>query len=408
MIDSTPVSARRGILNLLSDSSFRSLLVSQGVFDLAVFMRISAQSWVVYDLTGSEIWVGAAAGARAAPVIVMGMLGGVVADRFSKRAVISSALFWMSSLVLVAALLTSTDTAEAWHYVAIAVGVGIGAAAQGPSFFALVTELVPRSQLSRANGMVMLVGTSGEMIGPALVGLIIASYGASAIFWVIAIGYAIGAVLVLRVREPARAERAASAAWADLREAFSYARRTQPLPWLVLLIMAQNLLAVAIFPLLPVYAEEVLDVGPEGFGLMGAAVGAGLLGSAAIVAVFGTHHRGGLVLLFSGMVWDGCMVGFAFSRAFPLSLTFLFVMGLSGMVWVNAVLRMFQNAASDEMRGRVMSLYVLSMDMFPLGWLWGGTLAAWLGNEEALIISALCGTPIMLIALALSPQLRRA
>jgi MFS family permease len=397
-----------GLRAVLRTPSFRSLLLSQGVFDLAVFMRLAAQSWVVFDLTGSEIWVGAAAGARAAPVIAVGLLGGVIADRFDKRAIISGSLFWISSLVMVAALLTSTETAQAWHYVVIAAGIGLGAAAQGPSFFALVAEIIPRGQLSRANGMVMFVGTSGEMVGPALVGLIIASLGAGAIFWIVAAGYAAGGLLVLRVRAPARRERVHTAALADLREAVSYARRTQPLPWLVLLIMVQNLLAVAVFPLLPVYAEEVLDVGPGGFGLMGAAVGAGLLCSAAIVALAGTHHRGSLVMLFSGIFWDACMVGFGFSRSFPLSLALLFVMGLSGIVWVNAVLTMFQSAASEEMRGRVMSLYVLSMDTFPIGWLWGGTLAAWLGNEEALVVSALCGTPVMLLAMALSPQLRRA
>ncbi len=172
--------------------------------------------------------------------------------------------------------------------------------------------------------------------------------------------------------------------------------------------MLQNLLAVAIFPLMPVYAEEVLDVGPRGFGLMGGVFGAGLLGSAAIVSVFGTHHRRSMVMLFTGLVWDLCMVGFAFSHNFPLSLGLLFLMGLSGVIWVNAALTLFQISATEEMRGRVMALYVLSMDMFLMGWLVGGALAAWLGNEEALMISALGGTPIMILGLLLSPALRRA
>ncbi len=141
---------------------------------------------------------------------------------------------------------------------------------------------------------------------------------------------------------------------------------------------------------------------------MGGVLGAGLLGSAVIVAVFGTYHRRAMVMLVTGLVWDICMVGFGFSRSYPLSLALLFTMGLSGVIWVNAALEMFQNAATEEMRGRVMALYVLSMDMFPLGWLFGGALAAWLGNEEALVISALGGTPIMLIAVVLSPALRRA
>jgi MFS family permease len=371
-------------------------------------MRLAAQSWVVFELTGSQLWVGAAAGARALPVVLFAAFSGVVADRVNRRGMLFWSLTGMAVLAAATAVITATGAAQAWHYVAIAVGLGVGAALHGPAFFAMVTELVRREHLSRANGLLAFGSTTGEMAGPVLVGFLIAGPGAATVFWTVAAGFAIAGLMVLRVRVPVRAPRPGrGSAVTDLREGLAYVRRTQPLPWLVLLVMAQNLLAVAVFPLMPVYAEEVLGVGATGFGIMGGVFGAGLLGSALIVAMFGTYRRGSIVMLFSGLVWDACMVGFGFSRSFPLSLAVLFLMGLSGVLWVNAVLTTFQAVASDEMRGRVMSLYVLSMDMFPLGWLYGGALAAWLGNEEALVISALGGTPVMLLALLLSPQLRR-
>lgn len=391
----------------LSIAPFRSLLLGQGIFDLGVAMRLAAQSWVVFELTNSQLWVGVAAGVRAVPVLLFATFAGVFADRMPRRRIIVTSMLWMSAMVVVTAAVTTTDAARVWHYVVIAFCLGIGASFLGPSFFALVASIVPKRHLARANGMVSFAATTGEMAGPLITGLLIASYGAGAVFWVVAVGYAAGAILMLRVREPRRTVPAGRTSFTEMKEGLKFVRGTQPLPWLVLLVMLQNLFAVAIFPLMPVYAEEVLDVGATGFGLMGGVFGAGLLGSAAIVSVFGNYHRGAMVMLFTGLVWDICMVSFGFSRIFPLSLALLFVMGLTGVVWVNAALTMFHTAATDEMRGRVMALYVLSMDMFPLGWLVGGALAAWLGNEEALIVSALGGTPVMVAGLLLSPALRR-
>jgi MFS family permease len=165
---------------------------------------------------------------------------------------------------------------------------------------------------------------------------------------------------------------------------------------------------VAIFPLMPVYADDVLDIGATGFGLMGGAFGAGALIGAVVVSVFGIHHRHAYMMVGLGLVWDTGMVVFGFSRSVPISLSVLFVMGLISMPWVTSVLTMFQQAATEKMRGRVMSLYVIAINTFPLGWLFGGAVAEWLGNEEALVISALLGTPVAVTAVVFSREFRRA
>ena len=403
-----PASDVDSTVPLHRNAPFRSLLVGQSMVDIGISMRLAAQSWVVLELTGSTLWVGAAAGVRAVPVLLFALFAGVMADRLPRRRLLVMSGFWMAALAAVTAVITVTGTASAWHYLLIAFGLGIGASIYSPSFLALVTTLVPGRQLSRANGFVSFVFTSGEMVGPLIAGLVISGFGAGAVFWIVSIAYFGGVLLILRVKEPRRAVPAGRASFSEVKSGLAFAWNTQPLPWLILLVMLQNLFAVAIFPLMPVYAEEVLDVGASGFGVMGGVFGAGLLGSAAIVAVFGTHRRRTMVMLVTGLIWDVCMVSFGFSRSFPLSLGLLFLMGLSGIVWGNAALSIFQTSATEEMQGRVMALYVLSMDMFPMGWFVGGTLASWVGNEEALIISALCGTPVMLIGLLLSPALRRA
>jgi hypothetical protein len=177
---------------------------------------------------------------------------------------------------------------------------------------------------------------------------------------------------------------------------------------IALLVFEQNLMAVAVMPLVPVYAKEVLDVGATGYGLLAGAIGAGFLAGALVIAAFGNFPRKGLTMLLAGMVWDGCAVGFGFSRSLPLSMALLFFMALSGPFWFNAGLTTFQTRAGPEMRGRVMSVWAMAAEMFPIGWLIGGTMAEAFGNEQALIISALAGTPVALVFFLFSPSFRRA
>ncbi len=180
--------------NVLADPSFRTLLTGQGLFDIGLSMRLAAQSWIVFELTGSQLWVGAAAGVWAVPVLMFAIFTGVLADRLPRRRILAVSGTSVAVLVALTALITQIEVVQAWHYLVIAFGLGIAAAFSGPSFFALVTSLVPRAQLSRANGLVAFVGTSGEMVGPLLTGVIIAASGAGVVFWIVSAFYLVGAL----------------------------------------------------------------------------------------------------------------------------------------------------------------------------------------------------------------------
>ena len=401
--------ARSPVVDVLSDAQFRALIASQAIFDLGIFMRGAANSWVILELTHSQLWIGLVAGVRAIPILLLALFGGVISDRFGRRNLMMAAGTLMVVASAVTAILITTDKLVSWHLVALSVLGGVGGALYGPALFALLGDIVRAGRLANANGILALAQTSGEMLGPLIVGFVILASGTHTVFWLVVAGNTFGLMLLLRVREPKRESGGSKASFANqLLEGLRYARNTPPLLWLTLLVFVQNLFAVAIFPLMPVYADEVLNIGPGGFGLMGGVFGAGMLVGAGVVAVVGIHHRHAYVMFAAGIVWDLSMISFAFSRSVPLSLSILFVMGLSGMPWVTAALTMFQQAAIREMRGRVMSLYVIAMNIFPLGWLFGGGMAEWLGNEEALMISAALGTPVAAVALLLSKELRRA
>lgn len=398
-------------LDVLADAQFRALILSQAIFDLGIFIRGTAASWVILELTHSPLWIGLVTGVRAIPILVLPMFGGVISDRFGRRNLMVAAGILTAAASGATGLLIVTDALVPWHMVALAIFGGISYSLYSPAYYALIADIVRPERLSNANGILSVAQTTGEMLGPVITGVVIASSGTHTAYWLVVAGNLLGVTLLYRIREPER-----SAESADEKQSFTnqfaeglrYARNTPPLLWLTVLVAMQNIFGVAIFPLMPIYAEEILDIGPTGFGMMGGALGAGTLIGAIFISISGIHRRHAYVMVLMGLVWDVAMVVFGYSRSVPVSLAALFAMGLISMPWVTAVLTMFQQVAKQEMRARVMSLFVTSMGLFSVGWLFGGAVAEWLGNEEALVISALLGTPVAVIALLLSKELRRA
>ena len=396
-------------LDVLALPPFRRLLAGEVLGDLSGNMRLVAQSWLVLELTDSSLWVGLAAGARGIPAVLLGLFGGVAADRLNRRLVIVAVLGGLSGLAVITALRVASGDLRAWHLVAMSAATGIGIAFGLPAVYSVVAGIVPAARLSNALGLTAMSWGSAEMVAPAIAGALLARTGADVVFWVIAGGYAVAMFLWLRVPEPQRSpvtER--RSVMTDLAAGLGFIRRTQPLPAVTLLAFEGNLLAVAVFPLIPVYARDVLNAGAGGFGLLAGAMGAGGLCGAVSLSAFGNFRRRGWTLLLTGVVWDACMVSFGFSRSLPLSMALLFVMAFAGGVWANAAITIFQTAAGDAMRGRVMGVWGMAQAMFPVGWLVGGALAQAVGNERALIISALCGTPVAIALFLLSPSLRKA
>jgi predicted MFS family arabinose efflux permease len=248
------------------------------------------------------------------------------------------------------------------------------------------------------------------MIGPAIAGFVIAAAGGGAACVLSAAEFASAALLLLRLpADPIRRGHATvTSVLADLKAGARYVVRTQPLPWLIPLLGVTNILGGAIFPLVPVYARDVLHAGPAGFGLLAGAIGVGFLCGSLLITAFGNYWRRAFVIVVGNVVWDACMVGFSFSTWFPVSMALLFMMGLAGIYWFNAMVTLWQSSATPEMRGRVMSVFAMTDALFPLGWVYGGALAEVVGIHAAIWISAASGTPVVLMMFALSPSLRKA
>ena len=398
------------IIRVLSIPGFARLLASEALFDIGVVARTAAQSWVIYEITGSNLWVGLTAGVRAIPVLVLPIFAGAIADRIDRRKLLGAIRIILAILSLITAALIYFDILEPWHMLILALAAGTTVAFAAPAFWAYIADIVPPGALPRATALIMLGNNAGEMLGPLMVGWLIAVVGADSTFAAITIVYLFGAVFILNAPKGRSTDAETETKlpyYESLKQGIVFARKSPVLPWLFVMNASVNVFGVAVFPLMPEYATKVFDVGSIGFGIMSAAMGIGFAIGSIIISVFSMPRRLIWIMIISSFLWDFCMIGFGFSRIYPLSIALLLIMGISGMFWVNAIINLFQRAAIGNMRGRVMSLYAIGMGLFPLGWAYGGTLSALIGNELTLIISALGGTPLVLIAVLLSPGLRR-
>ncbi len=366
----------------------------------------------MYDLTGSNLWVGIVSGMRSVPILILPIFAGAIADRFDKRKLLGVVRVALAIVSIVQAILIALDIIEPWHMLVLALAAGTVVSFAMPAFWAYIADIVAPRALPRATALIMMGENAGEMVGPVIVGWIIATAGADWAYGIIAAIYLAGAIFILNAPKGRYATSVTETEdkptyYESVKQGIAYARKSPTLPWLFIMNASVNITGVAIFPLMPEYATKILDVGAVGFGVMSTALGVGLAVGSLIIAITGMPRRVIWIIIVSSFIWDFGMIGFGFSRIYPLTLILLFIMGIAGMFWVNAIINLFQREAIGEMRGRVMSLYTIGMGLFPLGWTFGGTLSHLIGNELTLIISALGGTPLILIAMLLSPGLRR-
>ena len=387
------------------------MVASEAVVDIGVLARVAAQSWVAYDLTGSSLWVGAVAAFRAVPSFLSPAIAAYVGNHVNHRLFVATMRAFIGILAIIQAILIGTGTMRPWHQAVLTLSTGFAIAFAWPSFVAFLQDIVQPRMATRANSILAFSHNLGELIGPVTVGIIIALVGADWSFVFIAILYFAGSYLILNVPMPDHDSRVGNYhhpyVW-TLRIGLRNIGRSQPLPWLIAMLLTTNLLGLAIFPLIPEYAIAVFDSGGIGFGLMTGVLGGGLAVGAVVVAIFGMPQRTGLVAILASLSWAAGSIAFAHSPNLPITLLILFIMGIASMVWGNAILTMIRSNPFTIHHPNIMSLYTIAMGMIPIGWTIAGAIAHFTTNETALLTSAIASITIPILAFIASPAFRKA
>ena len=389
---------------------FRYLWAGNAASDLAFDIRLVVIGWLVLELTNSQFWVGLIAGIAGIPVLFLSLIGGALTDRGDRRLILAIGRVALSAVAFLTAYLVTADLVKLWHLVLLTLAGGSILAMINPARRAFVADVVERHQLFPANSIAGVARNVGEIYGPAIAGYLIASRGVDAPIYLIGGFYLISAVLLLRVNRntsPGKTTERESAFVREILAGLRHARRNEPILG-ILITWSTIIFSTAVWPLIPVYARDVLEVGPTGLGLLSASIGAGfLVGSLLAVLAGNAPHKGKLTVISAAM-WNVPMAIFGFSRLFPLSVCLVFVMGIGGSVFSILTVTLLQMYSDDDMRGRIMSIHSFANATLPLGMILGGVLAQAVSNEFALILGAVVATPLSVIVYLRTPALRRA
>ena len=389
--------------------NYRLWFMGQLVSLVGTWMQITAQGFLVFELTQSPAYLGYVGFAAGIPSILLMLFGGVIADRVPRRNLLIITQSTMMILAVILALLTSSGVVQAWHIVLLALALGVANAFDAPAAQSFVLELVERKDLPNALALNATLFNLATVVGPTVAGLTYAAFGAAWCFTINAISFLAVLLALSLMRLPAREQpRRTQSALGQVKDGLRYAMAHPTLRTLIIVPAVAILFSTAYATLLPAWAVDVLGGNATTNGLLQSARGAGSLLGALMIAAVSHLGRHGRWLTIGTFVYPAMLLVFAAVRWMPLSLLVLAGVGWGGMLVYNMSNTLLQLHVSDEMRGRVMS--ISSMTMFggmPLGSLWSGALAQVFGPPLTIVMGAL----IMLVFAALfwvrAPKLRQ-
>jgi MFS family permease len=361
------------------------------------WIQITAQQWLVYDLTGSPLMLGTVTMANTIPTMMLALVGGVIADRSEKRHLLMATQSTFMLVAAVLAALTLSGRIAIWHILALSVVTGVAGALDMPGRQSLIPHLVRREDLMNAIALHSAVFNGSRIVGPAIAGLIIGGLGGRIgpgwCFAINALSYValIVALATIPVQtRPAGGERAH--VLHELRDGVTYTWQHPLLRMFLGLLSIVGVFGISYTILMPVFARDVLGTDASGFGMLMTASGLGA--TIGVLTLASARPRN-----LAGVVAGGYIAAVALLAAFALStrytLSLVLMVGLSGTMtaYISATNTLIQSTVPDALRGRVMSLYVLAgFGTAPLGGLLMGSLAAAFGAPAAVLVgAAVCG-----------------
>jgi MFS family permease len=372
-------------------------------------MLTVAIGWYLYDLTGDPLTLGYAGLAVFLPIALFTLPGGDVADRHDRRRILALAHLVQAACSAILVWLAATRTVDPWPFYAVLALSGTARAYSAPAVQSFAPFLVPRAQFAESVAWSSSANRIATILGPALGGLIYL-LGAEAAFAACLLQSLLvsASMIAIRTRVPPAVEKGSTAfsrAIAGLR----FVRR-QPVVFGAISLDLFAVMLGSITALLPVYARDVLDVGPGGLGAMRSSLALGAVATALALAALPAQrlpHAGKAMFVGVG-VFGAAVLAFGLSTSFVLSLMALAIMGAADMisVWVRSTI--VQLGTPDDMRGRVSAVHMLFVGTSnEFGDFRAGVVAAWLGALPAVMAGGICTLVVTALWARVFPELRR-
>ncbi len=390
---------------LRQNPAFRRLWMATVSTTLGQWMQSTAIGWLALELSNRSSFVGLVAFAAGIPFLIVSIPGGLLLDRFDRRKI----LIICQMIAAFCAVLISVDVISGfvrpWHLLAFAFVNGSLQAIMNPAQQAIVPSLVPRDRLTNGIALMSAGQNMTRVVGPSVAGAIIGFAGTGAAFLCQAVALLVALVLLVTASFP---EVSTKRAVTSLGSVFDGARIVWNRPDLRAIISLISITILLVFPylsFLSVFARDVMDIGPEGLGILMASSGFGaVLGS--IFIATRKQQASGKALIITGVVYGFNIAAFALAPNLLWAVPLLVLAGFLGSAYVSSVNAGLQYRISDDARGRVMSIYMLTWGFTPIGAIIIGEIASHYGISATIAVAALLGNVVLVALYVLSPATR--
>jgi MFS family permease len=393
----------------LKETEFRNLWLGMLPGTMAMQMGMITNGYLAYDLTGSAAAIGLVTLGFGVPMLLFALIGGVVADRVSKRRILMVTQMTIGLCAAALAFLVLSDLIRIWQMTLVAFVMGTCFAFNMPARQSFVAEIISRDRLMNAIALNNAGMNMSRVVGPALAGFLIGIswIGVGGVYAIMVLMYAFVVFSLFRVRDRgSRPHDGKTSGLRSLLDGLSYIRGNPVLMALLLLAFAPVMLGMPYQALMPVFAEDVFDVGPSGLGLLMTVNGVGaLLGSLAIASMSSISRRG-LVQLALGVTFGLSIALFAFSGHFGIGLFALFIVGGASAAYMSLNSTLVMDKAEPAYHGRVMSVYMLTFSLMPISVLPVGALADMVGAPLTIGLGGVVLVAVVVMYGVLHPSYR--
>ncbi len=346
-----------------------------------------AQGWLVYDLTGSPPHPGYAGLVTALPALILSLLGGVIADRLDQRKVITVTQIVTAAAVLALAFLTLFDIVRVWQILVVAFILGATQAFNNPARQSMFPQLIEKKDLTSAVSLNSMVWQGTRIIAPAIAGVLVSVSGMPLTLFVCAATFLPMGIVVLgmKVEQPVRTQ--TTSMFTDLSEGVRFIAGNFLFAFLVGMSFFGSFFGNSALQLMPVFARDILNLGPSGLGVLMSISGVGTFLGILIAGYLGSYERKGVLLIGGATIYGLFLILFANATVYAVSLAFLFFMGIALQIYMITLQTTLQLRVPDELRGRVMGIYGMTHNIGPLGALQAGLIADAFGAPMAVTVS---------------------
>jgi predicted MFS family arabinose efflux permease len=320
-------------------------------------MQIVAQGWLIYRLSHSAFLLALDQFLAGIPIFLLSLIGGVVADRTERRKILLVSQFIQMASAAILTLLVATGIVSVWEILCLSFISGIAQSFGGPAYQALIPTLVDRDDMPNAIALNSIQFNLAVTVGPALAGLTLARLGEKWCFGINAISFMAPVISLLMITARFLPQSTKESVFGSLKQGIRFLRQQGSMEALIVLAFCMTALSMPMRTYIPVFVKDIFRRGPETYGNLLSLMGVGsICGSLAVAGKGNIQNKGRFALTMLICLGIG-ISGFSLSRFLPFSYVMLVVVGASMMAVFATVTSLVQLITTNEMRGRVMSVY---------------------------------------------------